>query len=533
MKKQLFLIGIASLSMVGTFTSCGVKSSTITYENLKGATANNPTSYTVNDAFTLKDPTDCSYEFTGWLLGGESGEPITEIKKGTTGNLTLWATWNSEVLPLVVDESYRIVADKSTALQDAYQINDALSYYKGYTLPIKDVKEPVGKREIVIDHGRKESESLSKNLEDNGYAIKIEDRKIVIGYTTELSRTCAIDHLLTDYCNEDGLKVPGNLSVTGECKPDKITEITLPEDIPGTFRAIRDPFILKEGDDYYMYGTTNWEGIEWRCYHTTGSFKNEWTLLNHEIVTSSQADVAEQRWAPEMHKYNGKYYMFTTYNSAATGKRGVTVFESSSPDKNFVTISEHPNNTVKPGHITDDSLGCTIDGTLYVDENKQPWLIYVKEWVDCPGEIGRMNIVKLSKNLKTIDGDPVTLFKANDGPWCTKDHITDGCFVHKMKDGSLVMIWSNGSDVPGGYATGMLINREGEAEIDNPNAWVHQNRMLYAKGMYNDEDGGHSMIFEDDGQLYMCQHGSNGNNAHPIIVPIKEAYGTLVWDLYK
>ncbi|MCQ2753407.1 MAG: family 43 glycosylhydrolase [Bacilli bacterium] len=462
MKKQLFLIGIASLSMLGTLTSCGDRNK------------------------------------------------------------------------IVIDASYRIVADKATPLQGAYQINDALSYYKNYVLTINDIKDSANKKEIIIDRGRAESEELSKTLKDDQYAIKVEGAKVVIGYTTELSRTCAIDHLLTDYCNEDGLKVPNNLSITGECKPDKITEITLPEDPTNKYRNIRDPFILKEGDDYYMYGTTEWAGIEWRCYHTTGSFKNEWTLLNNEIVTSSQADVAEQRWAPEMHKYNGKYYMFTTYNSVATGKRGVTIFESSSPDKDFSVISEHPNNTVKPGHITDDGLGCTIDGTLYVDANKQPWLVYVKEWVDCPGGIGLMNIVKLSNDLKTIVGKPKTLFNAHDGPWCRNSGITDGCFVHKMKDGSLVMLWSNSADVPGGYATGMLINREGEAEIDNPNAWVHQDRMLYSKYMYNDNDGGHSMIFEDNGQLYMCQHGPNGGDQeHPVIVPIKEAYGTLVWDLYK
>lgn len=539
-KLGLFVIPLMAISLLA---SCGnspqpPQSFKIAYENLQGSTTDNPTSYTVNDSFKLKNPTGCTFSFNGWLLGGKSGELITEIKKGTKGDLTLWATWDETLL--MIDESYIIVADKTTPQQSAYQINDALSYYKNYVLTINDVKEATNEKEIIIDRGRQESEDLSKTLNDNQYAIKVVNNKLIIGYTSELSRNCAIDHLLTDYCNEDGLKVPTNLSIVGECRPDKIIEIDLPKDkaTPDKYRNIRDPFVLKDGNKYYMYGTTEWDGVEWRVYGAP-SLKGEWNYIKN-IVDVEPDDVKYQRWAPEVHKYKDNYYMFTTYNRtpkehdpSVPDNRGVTIFKSNGPTGPFTVWSENIKNNTRAGHITEDNLGCTIDGTLYVDINKQPWLIYVKEWVDCPDKIGLMNIVKLSDDLKTI-GDPITLFSAHDGPWCRSSGITDGCFVHRMKDGSLVMLWSNTSDVTKGYSTGMLINREGDAKINDPNAWVHQDRMLYTTNMYNDKDGGHSMIFEDNGQLYMCQHGPNGSDQeHPIIVPIKEAYGTLVWDLYQ
>ncbi len=61
----------------------------ITYAGMSAGTANpNPSSYTIESAFSLLAPTRAGYFFKGWKLGGET---VTEIPAGTTGNLTLEA----------------------------------------------------------------------------------------------------------------------------------------------------------------------------------------------------------------------------------------------------------------------------------------------------------------------------------------------------------------------------------------------------------------------------------------------------------
>ncbi len=69
----------------------------ITYYVMEGNnSSSNPTSYNIEtETITLADPTWTGYEFQGWYTNADcTGDPVTEIAKGSTGNLTLWAKWN-------------------------------------------------------------------------------------------------------------------------------------------------------------------------------------------------------------------------------------------------------------------------------------------------------------------------------------------------------------------------------------------------------------------------------------------------------
>jgi len=71
----------------------------ILYENMDGATnhVSNPSSYTVEDAISLGDPTKEGFNFGGWFInsdlaaGHEAGSPA--IAAGSTGNKTFYAKW--------------------------------------------------------------------------------------------------------------------------------------------------------------------------------------------------------------------------------------------------------------------------------------------------------------------------------------------------------------------------------------------------------------------------------------------------------
>ena len=68
---------------------------TITY-NLDGGTnsTENKATYTVEDAFTLANPTKEGYKFLGW--SNEASEAVTAVALGTTGNLTFTAHWEAD-----------------------------------------------------------------------------------------------------------------------------------------------------------------------------------------------------------------------------------------------------------------------------------------------------------------------------------------------------------------------------------------------------------------------------------------------------
>ena len=84
----------AALQLYPTWTPVDY---TITY-NINGGTnhASNPTYYTVETpTFTLQAPTRERYTFEGWYLQSDfSGDKVTQIAQGTTGDIALYAKWS-------------------------------------------------------------------------------------------------------------------------------------------------------------------------------------------------------------------------------------------------------------------------------------------------------------------------------------------------------------------------------------------------------------------------------------------------------
>ena len=274
---------------------------------------------------------------------------------------------------------------------------------------------------------------------------------------------------------------------------------------------LRDPYILLDDGIYYMYGTC------WICYRSeslTGPWEGPFNVV--EVPQKAEKD----HWAPEVYKYNDAYYMFTTYFSSETNHRGCSVFKAFSPMGPFVEISD--------GHVTPKEWDA-IDGTLYVDEKGQPYMVFVHEWTSMPDKIGSFAVAKLSEDLSHFISEPVELFKAKDTKWA-KGGITDGCFVYKCKDGSLLMLWSNFS--VDGYVTAIAKSESGN--IEGP--WTHAEELLYEKCDVRPYDGGHGMLFTaKDGNLYLSIHSPNGATAEKrtcdILIKVIEENGLLKWDI--
>ena len=282
--------------------------------------------------------------------------------------------------------------------------------------------------------------------------------------------------------------------------------------ITSSIEQLRDPCILLENGVYYAYGTG------WVCYkNTSGSLDGEWEFLGQVAVAPDHA--TKCFWAPEVHKYKGSFYMITTYFSSKNNHRGCTVMKADRPEGPFTEISN--------GQITPSDWD-SIDGTFYVDEDGQPWMIFVHEWTSTDDGIGRMAAAKLSDDLTHFISEPIELFRADDPVW-TNERVTDGCWMYRCKSGALLMIWSNFCRE--GYCVG--IARSDNGKVDGK--WSQDERLLYSKSMSGEYDGGHGVIFRAlDGKTYLSIHSPNspasGRKETPIFVAIREENDTLVWD---
>ena len=81
---------------------------------------------------------------------------------------------------------------------------------------------------------------------------------------------------------------------------------------------LRDPFTIERDGTYYVYGTgvdnDDWDNTVWTCYkNTSGRLDGEWVKVG--AVAEMPEWATKNRWAPEVHLYNGEYYLFGSYYS--------------------------------------------------------------------------------------------------------------------------------------------------------------------------------------------------------------------------
>lgn len=151
-----------------------------------------------------------------------------------------------------------------------------------------------------------------------------------------------------------------------------------------------DPFILKDGEDYYLYPTKDSDGWQYGKFHVFHSKD----LVNWEgpyLALDLETDVEwanKQAWAPGVNKYNGKYYIYFS----AEAQIGVAMSES--PLGPFKDILGRP-------LLTRDEYDCqSIDADLFIDDDNQPYLLWGQ---------GKCWIVPLEEDMVTFKEEPILL----------------------------------------------------------------------------------------------------------------------------
>jgi len=276
----------------------------------------------------------------------------------------------------------------------------------------------------------------------------------------------------------------------------------------------RDPFILPVPmeNTYYMYGTQGTTASDGKpdgfdVYRSCDLLNWEGPISVFRPEPGFWSD--HHYWAPEVHHVQGRFYMFASFKAKGMS-RAVQVLVADHPLGPFEQHSLGP--------ITPKTWEC-LDGTLYIEKDGTPWLIFCREWLQVTD--GEICAAKLSDTLDRIVGEPQVLFRASETPWAKKNadggFVADGPFLHLMDNGRLLMLWSSQGEQ--GYTTG--IARSVSGRITGP--WVHEEQPLGV------EDGGHGMVFRDwYNNLLLAIHAPNQQpSERPTILRVEESAESL------
>ena len=265
----------------------------------------------------------------------------------------------------------------------------------------------------------------------------------------------------------------------------------------------RDPFIYwhEQTKRYYLHVNG---GGKISCY--TSSDLQWWRYECDSFVPRYNFWGKEDFWAPDLYEYKDRYYLFVTF-SAPDAKRGTSIL-----------VADHPAGPFEPlvnGPITPKDQMC-LDGSLYIDEQGTPWMLYCREWLEAVD--GEIYAVQLTDDLKARKGDPQLLFRASAAPWVgditaqgVTGKVTDAPFVMRDEQtGRLYMTWSSFRRSNGAYAIGVAYS---EGDITGP--WKHKSTQIVS-------GGGHAMLFKTKaGRMMISYHAPNTS---PSYLTLRKAY---------
>jgi beta-xylosidase len=284
--------------------------------------------------------------------------------------------------------------------------------------------------------------------------------------------------------------------------------VSTPVDAPLVMTAmhLHDPWIVADtaSRTYYLF-TRNEAAMSGDARLGTMMYASRdlkhWTRPKLVFTLPAGTWARAGSWAPEVHAWKGKWYLFTTFHDAAAtlGRSGPRTTYRRGTVLAVADRIDGPYRLVRDGEpiVAKDQM--TLDGSLYVDPQGKPWLVYAHEWWQTG--VGTMETMPLTDTLAAA-GPARMLFKADEAPWVVGQkqpdgdtvYVTDGPELYRSRTGALLMLWSSYGRK--GYVEGQARSRSGG--IEGP--WEQLGPLV-------ERDSGHGMLFRAfDGRLMMILH---------------------------
>jgi beta-xylosidase len=259
-----------------------------------------------------------------------------------------------------------------------------------------------------------------------------------------------------------------------------------------------DPFVLRDGDTYYAYATTD-------------GAQHLQLARSKDLVTWEELDdplpkiplwSTGQTWAPEVAKTPAGYVLYyTAHDSEVTrpdsaGSQCITLATSDKPEGPFVDNSKGP-------LVCQGDLGGSIDATEFTDRDGTRYLIWKNDG-NCCGMPTRFYVQRLSADGLKLSGKPVEMGVTNDQPW-------EGGVIEAptllLRDGTYYLFYSANNYDSEFYAIGYATSKK----LTGPYTDAKENPIVasaWDKPITSQARGpGHQSIFADaQGDLWMAFH---------------------------
>ncbi len=270
-------------------------------------------------------------------------------------------------------------------------------------------------------------------------------------------------------------------------------------------KELGDPFILYDEGYYYMYATSIGTGFKvWKTSNPTS-----WSSAGVAYSKSPSSFGEINYWAPEVYKYNGKYYMF--YSAQYTLDNGKTRMaigcaSSESPTGPFTDMVPK-----KPLFSPDYSV---IDANVLFDKSGKIYLYYARDCSDniINGKhISQIYGVELSPDFKGVIGEPVLLATPTDS-WETASGNymwNEGPCVFE-RNGKYYMMYSANYYEDSNYSVGCAVSDSPLGEYKK----YKNNPVLKGDGKKVSGSGHNNIFSSPDGtELYTVYHSHTDPSA--------------------
>jgi beta-xylosidase len=258
---------------------------------------------------------------------------------------------------------------------------------------------------------------------------------------------------------------------------------------------IGDPFIVYDGNNYYMYATGfDVAGFKVRVSSDLKSWQEVGVCLD---LSDSWAE--KDFWAPKVIYYKGKYVMHYSARRKTDKSMRIGVAVSDTPEGPFQDVYNGP---------MFDFGYAAIDGHVFIDDDGERYFYYSK---DCSENVvdgihtSHIYVVKLNEDLTKVVSEPIFLFGATEAFEC-KYYKPDwrwneGPFMLK-KDGRYYLTYSGNCYGTKEYCVCLAVSQRPDAEFKK------QGTILTYEAVKEDFSGpGHNAFFKDkDGRLKMAFH---------------------------
>jgi len=260
-------------------------------------------------------------------------------------------------------------------------------------------------------------------------------------------------------------------------------------------KNIRDPFIILEGDIYYLTGTIPpyWDGKSEGVKLWKSSDLLHWEEIGfilHRSVANDNSWFRDYWWAPEIHKKNGRFYLTVNCRNDGLGiGQNPLIAVSEHIDGGYTLINaDRPLFTKEKYKRGEVAVPDGNDANLFTDDNEKTY-ITVCSW-------DGIFLYEFDLEKATLIGEPTLVVAPSEYGWDTKN---EGQFIIKH-GGKYYCFYSSFTR---SYEVGVAC----ADSIKGP--WVKDSRnpIITPIGVNGLHHSGHNSIFADrNGKLWTAYH---------------------------